>query len=323
MPRLRYRFLLAILALTLPNRSEAAPPLREFRIDASHSDVAFSIGFLRFPVRGRFDDIRGTITYVEGNPTASSFSVVLGAKSIQTGSAHRDEHLRSSDFFDVEQYPNIVFQSRAGKRSGDHLVLSGPLTMHGVTRDVQIPFREVASPVRDHAMTLVLFSGTTRLNRKDFQIMGGDKFNPWFDEVRSAAMAESVYVTLDVQGWATDYDRDERFRASLAKVKSQGIDSVLAGYRALLARDPGSVQGAEWQLEELGRALMQQASVSDAVKLQRFTTEIFPKSAAAHAELARGFEVRGDKAAARASVQRALELDPYETHAMEIAKRLD
>src|SRR5262245_8824959 len=138
MPRLRYPFLLAILAITPPNRSEVATALREFRIDAPHSDVAFSIGFLRFPVRGRFDDIRGHITYVEGNPTASSFSVVLGAKSIQTGSAHRDEHLRSADFFDVEQYPTIVFQSRSVKRSGAHLVLSGPLTMHGVTRDVEI-----------------------------------------------------------------------------------------------------------------------------------------------------------------------------------------
>src|SRR5262245_2641641 len=102
--------------------------VREFRIDASHSDVAFSIGFLGFPVRGRIDGIHGTLTYDADHLAATSVSVVLDAKSVQTGSAHRDEHLRSSDFFDVEKFPKIVFQSRAVARQGGQLILRGALT---------------------------------------------------------------------------------------------------------------------------------------------------------------------------------------------------
>jgi polyisoprenoid-binding protein YceI len=64
-------------------------PVREFRIDAGHSDVAFSIGFLGHPVRGRFDDIRGTIVYASGRPAASAISVVIAAKSIPRSRASR------------------------------------------------------------------------------------------------------------------------------------------------------------------------------------------------------------------------------------------
>src|SRR6266702_1577449 len=126
-----------LAALTAP------PGVREFRIDAGHSEVGFSIGFLGHPVRGRFDDIRGTIACAAGNPGASSITVVIGANSINTGSAHRDEHLRSPDFFDVARFPVIVFRSTriaSGARGG--IVATGTLTMHGITRAVEIPFRE-------------------------------------------------------------------------------------------------------------------------------------------------------------------------------------
>lgn len=322
----RTLILLALLSTNAAAQSVrplTAPPLREFRVEASHSDVAFSIGFLGFPVRGRFDEIRGTIAYAEGNLPASSISLVIGTKSLKTGSAHRDEHLRSSDFFDAEKYPNIVFQSRVVSRVHDTFVLHGPLSMHGVTREVAIPFREVTSPIKDpHGSTLVLFSGTVRLNRKDFGIMGGSKFNPWFDEIRSATMADSVDITLDIQGWDTDYDRSHRYDAAVTRVKSAGMDSMIAKFRGLQSQNPDTLRNSEWEFGELSRALIQVGRVPDAVKLQRFTTEVFPISAGAHAELARGLELSGNRAAAVESARRALALDSLETHAMEIARRL-
>src|SRR5690242_16234077 len=162
-------------------------PVREFRIDAGHSDVAFSIGFLGHPVRGRFEDVRGTIVYAPENAAASAVTVVIGAKSIATGSAHRDEHLRSPDFFDVAKYPVIVFRSATIVARGDSFTATGSLTMHGVTRAVVIPFRETTRPVADpHGSTLTFFSGHLRIARKDFGILGGSKYNDWFDELRSA-----------------------------------------------------------------------------------------------------------------------------------------
>src|SRR3954465_11404796 len=78
----------------------AGPP-PEYRIDAGHSRVEFSIPFLYLPVRGRFNQLRGTLRYDPAEPERSSVTAVIDARSIDTGSEHRDEHLRSADFFEV------------------------------------------------------------------------------------------------------------------------------------------------------------------------------------------------------------------------------
>lgn len=304
-------------------RPAAASNLREFRIEASHSDVAFSIGFLAFPVRGRFDDIRGTIAYVEGNPAASSITVAIGTKSLSTGSAHRDEHLRSSDFFDADKYPVILFTSRTVSREKGDWIARGPLTMHGVTREIAIPFHEVRTPIKDpHGATLILFSSTLRLNRKDFGILGGSKFNPWFDDIRNAAMADSVDISLDIQGWDVDYDRATRYTTQLGRIQREGVDSVIGSLRRMRAQNPDTLRNAEWEFGELSRALVAAGKLEDAVKLARFSVEVFPTSASAESDLARKLELAGDRQGAAAAVQRALAIDPYDTHALEIQKRI-
>jgi polyisoprenoid-binding protein YceI len=197
-----------LLAVAAAATAYAPATIREFRVDAGHSDVAFSIGFLGHSVRGWFDDIRGTIVYSPKDLSASAITVVIGVKSIATGSAHRDEHLRSPDFFDATRFPSIVFRSSSIERRGPSFVANGVLSMHGVQRAVSIPFRESSPPVADpHGSTLVFFSGALRIARKDYGILGGSKFNDWFDELRSATMADSVDITLDVTGWDTDIDR--------------------------------------------------------------------------------------------------------------------
>src|SRR6476469_5052423 len=123
--------LFSIAALAAPLALTLVPPapVREFRIDAGHSDIAFSIGFLGHPVRGRFSDIRGIIAYSAGNPSGSAVTVVIGTKSIAPGSDHRDEHLRSAYFFDVARYPTIVFRSDSITQHRASLMASGARTM--------------------------------------------------------------------------------------------------------------------------------------------------------------------------------------------------
>jgi len=168
----------AALALAAPTPS----PPREYRVEAAHSSIAFDIPFLGHPVHGRFDDVRGTIVYTPHDLTQSSVTVAIATSSINTCSKHRDEHLRSSDFFDAASYPTIFFTSRDIRRATNGLVVSGPLTMHGVTRNVSIPFREFVGPTADpHGSSLVYFAGGLRLARRDFGIVGGSRFNDWFD----------------------------------------------------------------------------------------------------------------------------------------------
>src|SRR5690349_23113514 len=98
-------------AMALGPMSLGAQQVEEYVVDAGHSIVEFSIPFAFTRVKGRFTEWHGTVLYDRSNPARSSVTAVIDTKSIDTGWPHRDEHLRTSDFFDVERFPTIVFQS--------------------------------------------------------------------------------------------------------------------------------------------------------------------------------------------------------------------
>lgn len=314
-----------VVALLACGATAAPAQAREFRLDAGHSDIGFSIGFLGSKVRGRFDGLRGTITYDERQTSASSITIVIEAASLNSGSRHRDEHLKSSDFFDVATYPTITFQSSSVTRQGAGLVVRGPLTMHGVTKEVAIPFRALHAPAADpHGSTLIDFAGSVRLARADFQIMGGAKYNEWFDQLRSATMADSADITLEVSGWDTDFGRAKNAAvdSAVAHIERDGVAAVVARARAAVVKNPVAFKDGEWDVDQIGRALIQRGMVKDALAIFALEAEFFPKSATAHTAFGAGLEATGDKTAARAQYERALELDPRETRALERMRRL-
>jgi len=301
--------------------------LREFRIDTGHSDVSFSIGFLGRAVKGRFDDVQGTFVYAptaDGNPGQSAITVAIETGSINTGWKHRDDHLRSSDFFDAQRFPTIVFQSRSIRRSPTGFVMSGPLTMHGVTRTIDIPFRPLTTkPVEDpHGSTLMSYSGSLRIARKDFGILGGSKYNEWFDQLRSSTMSDTVDVNIELEVWATDFARDRRYEGALKRIATEGIAARVAAARAAYAKNPKSFEEAEWEFSQIGAALLAQGKTSDAVELLKLNAEFFPKSPSARVGLARAYEVAGQSGAARKLLAEALAVDPFHTRALEMRRRL-
>src|SRR6185503_11697135 len=160
-----------VLAASRPAQKLA---VQEYRIDAGHTIVEFSVGFGLMRVKGRFPQTHGTILYDPVAPERSTVSVVIESNSIDIGWPHRDEHLRSDDFFDVEQYPTITFRSDRIERTGESWIATGPLTMHGVTKSVAIPFRLIAPPARSAVsgwMQIYLIGGPPlRLARRDFGI---------------------------------------------------------------------------------------------------------------------------------------------------------
>lgn len=113
-------------------------PAGTWIIDPAHSSVGFSVRHLMVSkVRGTFGKFAGTAVVGED---LSSFSLeaTVDASSINTGDEQRDAHLRSSDFFDVEKFPNLSFKATSVEPTDDPLVvnLSGELTIHGVTKPV-------------------------------------------------------------------------------------------------------------------------------------------------------------------------------------------
>src|SRR5882672_5841394 len=128
----RCLLLLLVPALvSTPREVQALLPvqkgLQTYAVDPGHSIVEFSIGFAFSRIKGRFTQSRGTIVYDPWNSDHSSVTIIIETKSLDTGWPHRDEHLRTSDFFDVEQFPTIMFQSRRVSKSGSAWVADGAL----------------------------------------------------------------------------------------------------------------------------------------------------------------------------------------------------
>ena len=140
-----------------------------YDIDGAHTSVEFVGRHLMISkVRGRFDDVRGQITIAE-EPGDSRVDVEIGAASLSSGNDDRDSHLKSADFFDVEQYPTITFRSTEVKALRDNTwELDGDLTVRDVTRPVtlQVDFDGgVVSPMGDERIG---FSAATDVDREEF-----------------------------------------------------------------------------------------------------------------------------------------------------------
>jgi polyisoprenoid-binding protein YceI len=147
--------------------------VKQYPIDANHSTVGFSVpimdGLSR--VTGKFTEFTVTLSNDEKDITKSSVNVVIKAASIDTGIAGRDNHLRAADFFDVEKYPEITFQSSRIEKKGKQFVAVGSFTMHGVSKDITLPFQitGVSKDAASKKMSLG-YSARTVLNRRDYGI---------------------------------------------------------------------------------------------------------------------------------------------------------
>lgn len=147
----------------------ALPEPGDWQLDPVHTSVEFVARHLMVSkVRGRFSKVSGTI-HVAEDPAESWVEVDIDAASVESGDEKRDEHLRSPDFFDVEQYPTITYRStRVEGESPGRFLVHGDLTVHGVTRPVALEVEYhgwTASPLGDRRAG---FSATTEVDREDF-----------------------------------------------------------------------------------------------------------------------------------------------------------
>ncbi len=171
--------------VTTPTAAAQAPaakvayvpvPGGDYNIDPAHSVIGFSIRHLEINwVEGRFKDFKGTIRYDEQDVTKSAVEFAAKVESIDTGVAPRDKHLRTADFFDVEKYPEMTFKSTRVERKGkDAYVLHGDLTLKGVTKPVQLPFKLTGAVKDPWGNTRFGVEARTKINRRDFGINYGN-----------------------------------------------------------------------------------------------------------------------------------------------------
>jgi polyisoprenoid-binding protein YceI len=149
----------------------AIPEPGAFTLDAAHTTVSFVARHLMVSkVRGSFTDVRGVITIAD-EPLDSSVDVVIGAASINTGSADRDQHLRSGDFLDLENHPEITFRStRVTRHAGTGFVLLGDLSIRGVTREDELNVEFDGLARSPWGQEVIAFTATTEIDREEFGI---------------------------------------------------------------------------------------------------------------------------------------------------------
>lgn len=142
-------------------------------IDPTHSRMGFAVRHLMSRVRGSFTEFSGEI--VVGSTTGtSSAHVTIELSSVSTGNEMRDNHLRTKDFFDVEQTPRLTFASTEVRAAGEGWVLAGYLTIRDVTRPVEIEFEFLGvDPTGMQGEPRVGFEGRTSISRSDFGVSFG------------------------------------------------------------------------------------------------------------------------------------------------------
>ncbi len=181
--------------MTATATATATTGVRTYAIDKTHSEAAFQVRHLLSKVRGRFADFDGTIEFDAEDPTKSSVRLVIQAASIDTNTPDRDAHLRSDDFFAVETFPTIDFESTAITASGDdRFVVAGNLSMHGVTKPVVIPMTFLGSALDPWGSERIAFEGELAINRKDY----GLNWNAAL-EAGGFLVGDEVKISLSVQ----------------------------------------------------------------------------------------------------------------------------
>jgi len=171
------------------------PAVGTYAIDPSHSELGFAVRHMAVSkVRGRFSTFEGTLELAE-DPTESKISVTIDAGSVDTREENRDGHLRTNDFFDVENHPTWTFVSTAITAEGPtEWNVEGDLTIRGVTKSVVLDATlegVVKDPYGNHR---VGFSASTTINREDFGVAFGAVM-----EAGGLVVAKKVEIQIEAE----------------------------------------------------------------------------------------------------------------------------
>lgn len=169
----------------------AAPSV--WTIDNTHSGVGFQIRHFVSKVRGKFKEVKGTITADDSAWQDAVIDVEIATASISTDNDRRDGHLKSPDFFAADSFPAIRFKSTRIERSGDNAKIHGTLTMRGVTRPVVLD-GTLTGIMKSAQGDRIGFEASTTVNRVDY----GVKWNR-AAEAGGAMLGDEVKVEINIE----------------------------------------------------------------------------------------------------------------------------
>jgi polyisoprenoid-binding protein YceI len=168
-----------------------------WNIDPVHSGAQFKVKHMMISnVKGEFTAITGVLQLDSEDITRSRIEASIESASISTRDVQRDAHLKSADFFDVENFSALTFKSKKVSTKGDgELSITGDLTIHGVTRNVVFDVEGPSAPTKDPWGNLRIgLSATARIKRSDFGLTWNAAL-----ETGGILVGDDISITLDVQ----------------------------------------------------------------------------------------------------------------------------
>jgi polyisoprenoid-binding protein YceI len=187
---------------------------RTWQLDPAHSTIEFAVKHMMFTtVRGRFKSFRGTVQVDEQNPNNSRAEVTIDAASLDTGVADRDAHLRTAEFLDVEQYPNITFRSTrvegAHREEGDRFRVTGNLEIRGNAIPVTLEASFEGVGKDPWGKQRAGFTARTEIDRREW----GLRWNQTL-ETGGILVGNTVKIEVEVQAVALEDDAEMAGAAS-------------------------------------------------------------------------------------------------------------
>jgi polyisoprenoid-binding protein YceI len=181
---------------SVDGKSKASGESGTYSFDKAHSFIGFKVkhmGLIEVP--GYFRDFTGEVIFDSAAISKSSVNFKAMMTSVDTGVTGRDNHLRRADFFEVDKYPEMTFKSTQVKKKGKRWIVTGDLTMKGVTRSVSIPF-EIAGwlPASERSGPKMGIIGETVINRRDFGVNYGNNLPSGIPQI-----ADEVKVFLQIE----------------------------------------------------------------------------------------------------------------------------
>lgn len=170
--------------------------MEKWNVDVTHTNVGFVVKHMMVTkVRGNFSDIEGTI---EGNPEQlenAKINFRVGLASVDTKNEDRDNHLRSADFFDVENHPNMTFESTNIKKvDDDEYELTGNLTIRGVTKEVTFDVEYLGMGTNPWGVKVVGFEADTKISREAFGLTWNQAL-----ETGGVLVSDEVKIQIDLE----------------------------------------------------------------------------------------------------------------------------
>src|SRR5215469_2321495 len=191
------RKICGLIAVLMLGAATMAAQASSWTIDPSHSEADFAVKHMGIStVHASFRGVSGVVRFEAGNSAVWSVDATIDTNSVDTGVAARDKSVRSSDFLDVAKYPTMTFKSTGVKTENSSYLVTGNLTLHGVTKPVTLTLESPGNDQigMDAKSVHRGFTATTTINRKDFGVT-------WNGKLKSgeAVVGDQIKIELNIE----------------------------------------------------------------------------------------------------------------------------